>query len=46
MDMTEISKIILVGNELIYPDETLQVQFNGATELILLRSGYYNSEDT
>jgi len=45
IEMDEISEIILLSNENIYPDDRLQVKFDGESELLKIREGYYNGED-
>lgn len=41
IDMEEISEIILASNENIYPDSGIQINFDSATQLILVREGYH-----
>jgi len=44
LELTQVAAIILANNENIYPDKTLQVNFDDTYELVYLRKGAYNSE--
>jgi hypothetical protein len=44
LSMDEVSEIILLSNECIYPDETLQVFFDEENELLLTAEGRYENE--
>jgi hypothetical protein len=41
LPMDEVSEIILLSNECVYPDETLQVYFDEENELLLTAEGRY-----
>lgn len=43
MAMNEVSEIVLGSNENIYPDDTIQVNFDSADQVLLVREGYYSS---
>jgi hypothetical protein len=44
MSMDEVSEIVFTTNENVYPDNTIQVKFDSASELVLLRFGYYEND--
>jgi hypothetical protein len=45
MRMDEVSSIIISNNKNIYPDQTMQVKFDGEENLVYTREGYYSGED-
>jgi hypothetical protein len=44
LDMDEVSEVILLSNENIYPDRGLQVKFDGDNQLVRIREGYNDAE--
>lgn len=46
LDMDEVSEVILLSNENIYPDKRLQVKFDGDNQLVRIREGYYDNTET
>jgi hypothetical protein len=43
--MEEISEVVLVSDECIYPDRSLHVYFDGTKELVRLGRGHYDGDD-
>jgi hypothetical protein len=44
LEMDEVAQISLKGNGSIYPDKTLHVRFDQATEMAVLIKGYYSGD--
>jgi hypothetical protein len=44
LECREIALIVLNTDDVIYPDDTMQVKFDTANSLLLTRSGYYEED--
>lgn len=44
LEAEEIASVILASDELVYPDETMQIKFDNENEILLTRVGKYDSE--